>query len=395
MPIMDYKQQAQADLKRLYSDKKISDKNKKDFEKFLDSRDVSPARVGIIARHIKLLFYELPDVVGTMKDRELMNKTFKKLQDKIKPGYYETVKNVGKSFVRWHNKNKTPDGWLDIKSNGKDGQKRDLKRQDMITWEDGLKIAEQTNSVQLKAIIMTQLDGGFRPSEFTDLNYGDVEIKKTFAVARVSGKTGKRDVILFKCVPMLQRWLKAHPYKKDNSPLWIIEYKNMSHRKKTDQDIRRYSYFAIQKRVRELGKQAQIKKPMDFYNLRHSACFLSKMDNVNPELAARKFGHTVDYYVNTYGRLDVEDDIKRYRRTYGLDTDKERKEEKTLECVKCGTVNEPGEVRCIQCHNPLTMDEALKSVDETQGLKEQLAQLTAMVYELKDLKAEQQRRKGK
>ena len=42
-------------------------------------------------------------------------------------------------------------------------------------------------------------------------------------IARVKGKTGSRDVVLFKSVPYVQKWLQAHPSKEKNAPLWIIE----------------------------------------------------------------------------------------------------------------------------------------------------------------------------
>lgn len=361
--IQDYKRIAEKNLQLLYRDPKISDKNKRDLKRYLQALEVTPARIGIIARHIKLLFYEMPDVVGSMGDRDLVNAAFKRLSKRAKPGYYETVKNVSKAFIRWHNDSETPRGWKDVKGNGRKAQRRDLSPEDMVTWEDGLRLASATNSVQIKAALLVQLDGGFRPSEFIELNYGDVSIKNSaFAVVRVKrGKTGKRDVILFRSVPYLQRWLKAHPVKEKDCPLWIQE--NGKRR------FVRYRYDAIRWRVLDLGRTISFNKPLDFYNLRHSACYISKMDNTNAELAARKFGHSVDYYTNTYGRLSSDDDLKRYGKLYGQAEDKKELKDTPLACDKCGTVNEPGQVYCEQCNSPLTMEAAMKRATEADEMR--------------------------
>lgn len=386
MTIVDYKQLARSALTRLKENPKISAKNKADFEKYLQGIEVSPARLGIIACHIRFVFEALPDVVGTMHDRDLVNKTYKNLRNKLTPGYFETVKKVGKAFVRWHNDGETPKGWVDIRNGGKDVQKRDLTPKDMVTWEDGLKLADASGSVQFKAIILTQLDAGMRPSEFIGLRYGDIEIKKGFAVARVNGKTGKRSVILFKSVPHLRRWLDMHPTKVDTDPLWVSE--------KSKGRAEPYKYHSVLARTKDLARKLKLKKPVDFYNLRHSACYLSKLDNVNPELAARKFGHSVKYYTDTYARLDTEDDIKRYAKHYGASKEKGQLEHEPAVCEVCGTCNEPGTDICEKCRNPLSMAKALEMVNETQQLKEQLAAVIAQVTELSELKAEIARRQA-
>lgn len=378
MAIINYERVAQTSVKTLMADPKISKKNKKDFEVYLDGIEVSPSRIGIITNHIKKLFYEMPDVVGSMRDRMAVNRAFKNLKMKSGPGYHETMKKVGKAFVRWHNKGNTPEGWIDIKGNGK-GQKRNLRRDDMVTWDDGLALANATNSVQIKAAIMTQLDGGFRPSEFIELNYGDIKKKGSFLIAHVKdGKTGDRDVILFKSVPFLQRWLRAHPSEDPKGPLWIQE--NQTRR------IKRYNYHALLKRVNFLKAKIKLQKPVDLYNLRHSACFGSKLDNVNVELASKKFGHSAKFYIETYGRLAIDDDVKRYQKHYGVGNQKDKEKETPLECIKCGTVNDPGIVRCEQCSNPLTIDEALKSVQDIEKLKKTVDLLSELIGDPEGIK---------
>jgi len=270
--------------------------------------------------------------------------------------------------VRWLNNGEKPEGFKDIKGIPKKKQIRKLRPDDMLVWEDGLKLISTTNNIQLKAIIATQLDGGFRPSEFVDLNYGDVIIKKEFNIVRINdGKTGSRNVILWRAIPYLVRWLQNHPTKKRNDPLWLQETKN--HEKVT-----RYGYFAIQKRIKLLAEKIKFDKPLDFYNLRHSACTISKMDNVPEELAAAKFGHSMDYYVKTYGRLSTEDILQRYSNHYGV-TVKNREPQKNIVCSRCEFVNIPNAEVCEKCGAALSVTKALEIQDENKNLKEDISNL--------------------
>jgi len=381
--IIDYEHEAKTNLNRILDDNSISDINKENLQKYLNAIEVSPARQGIICRHIVMLFKKNKDLVGTMKDRDSINTMFKEIKRDTKPGYFQTIKAVGKAFIRWHNDGETPEGWKDIKSLKKDSQRRDLSPKDMVTWQDGLNMIDKTNSIQLKAILMIQLDGGFRPSEFIDLNYGDITKEGKYYVAKVSGKTGKRNVVLFKCIPYLEKWLRQHPYKEDKSPLWIIETPGNSR----DNEIR-YKYFAIVKRIRKLGELANIKKPLDFYNLRHSSAVIKKLDNVPVDVAALNMGHSVKHFTETYGRLSLKDITNRYDKAYGM-TKKEAEQENPIECQYCHTVNEPKTEYCSQCNNPLNMNVALKEVQKSKDMEERLKQMEEMQRKMAEFLAKQ------
>jgi integrase len=375
MPIENYKQKAQTRIKHLLEDQKISAKNKTDFKKYIQLIEVSDARIGIICTHLARLFIEIADVIGSMDDKDQVIKGFAKLRKNNSEGVLESIKNCGKAYVRWYNDGETPKGWKAIKSNSK-AQKRKLKPEDMLTWEDGLKIISGTASLQMKAIIMTELDAGFRPSELIDLKHGDIQIKDNFAIARVNdGKTGARNVILFRSLPYIHRWLNAHPTKKKGDPLWISE--NIT-------TIKPYNYYALRKRIGEIAKRAGVEKPTDIYNMRHSACYLSKMDNVNPELAARKFGHSVKFYTDTYARLSSEDDIKRYSKIYKVGKEQEEEETKPIICERCKFTNEPNADFCEECSSPLSIKAAMKGQDELSQMKKQMSEMQIALRILKE-----------
>ncbi|MBS3106800.1 site-specific integrase [Candidatus Woesearchaeota archaeon] len=363
---------------RLLENPQISDANKAHLRRFLQAYDVSAARLNIFCQQIRLLLERTPDVVKEMQDREKMNAIFKDLREKLGGAYYATVINVSLTLMRWLNDGEKPAGLKDIKNKSRLSQRRDLSPEDMVGWQDGLKMAEATNSVQFKAIIMTQLDGGFRPSEFIDLDYGDISREGKFFIARIhKGKTGSRNVILYNCAPFLGRWLQMHPSKKKDAPLWVMENPAKSSRANLEK-FPRYQYRIIAKNLLHMASRAGVSKPVDMYNLRHSACTLSKMENVSPDLAAEKFGHSVEYYVTTYGRLTTKDKVERYRKHFGEVKEEEKPALPGL-CQFCDTINVPEAAMCEKCGNPLNLKKALElkseKDNELETLKKQMGQM--------------------
>lgn len=375
MPIIDYQKAADQSERNFFSDDKLSEKNKQHARKFFDAYNVSPARRNIVLKHLPLLLRETEDIKELMQDREAVNKLFKRLRSELGNSYYSTLVNCSLMFVRWLNDGEKPKGFKDIKSLSKDKQKRELKPRDMITWEDGEAMAKQTTSTQLKALIFTQLDGGFRPSELVDLNYGDVERKKEVLIVSVgkNHKTGARNVILYDCAPYLSRWLEEHPTKKANDPLWLQEHN-------TRGIILRYEYPALQKRIRLLGEKAKIDKPLDIYNFRHSAATLKKKEGTNPEWAAKNLGHSVEHFTGTYGRLSTDDDVKIMLEHKGVVEEKTAKK-LNVTCPKCDNVNKPKSEICQKCGSPLTIEKALE-MDKSAELQRQLEELRAEMFKM-------------
>ena len=174
MPIINYQEKAEKEKIKLFRRKDISLKNFEYLRDFMDAYEVSPARLSIFCRHIIFLLKNSQDIKKDMNDYKKINKIFRELRENLKDAYYATIINVSSRFVRWLNGGEKPKGFRDIKNKPKRSMKRDLEKEDMLEWEDGIKMASFTNSIQLKAIIMIQLYGGFRPSELIDMNYGNI-----------------------------------------------------------------------------------------------------------------------------------------------------------------------------------------------------------------------------
>lgn len=361
MPIIDYVRFSKKAEKDFFDNSKISDANKESMRKYLAQYTVSPATRLKFFKHIRFVLEKLSDFEIQIQDRWLINNTFKSLREKLGSGYFATLINVSKSYAKWLNDGDLPKGFKDIKSVSKKDQQRDLNPQDMWSWDDGKLFCKFTNSVQLQAVFMTQLDGGFRPSEFIDLNYGDVIKKNGVILFRVKGKTGSRVVACQRCIPWFLSWYDAHPSKKCDDPLWVMEFAEKSHQKevKDISSIRRYDYYALKKRVVSIVTKSKIVKPCDFYTLRHSSCTLDKKDNVPLDVASERHGHTVKYFTEVYGRLDVDGVAERLRKHYAGRTERQ--------CEVCDKVNDIGNELCIKCNSPLTVKKALELQDEQKS----------------------------
>lgn len=378
MPIIDYAEKAEQSLLNLYADPAISETNKKYIRRFEKSYSVSNARRNLFFLHIKRFLRVHPDAHEFVNSRDKVNTAYAKWRKELSPASYATIVNISKRFARWINDDELPKGMKDIKTPSKKSQKRKLDPEDMLTWDDGLKLAGATNSVQIKAAILTQLDAGLRPSEFIDLTFGDVRRKDPFLILRIKeGKTGTRDVILYHAVPYLLKWLENHPTKKKDSPLWV---------KESGERVEAYNYPAILSRIKKLavkvdlakeikktktieenGKKKEVKysiiqpnKPLSLYNLRHSAATIAKKDNIPTDEGAKKFGHSVAHFTDTYGRLDLNDQLARLSHAYGLKHEEEEQIPKNRLCSRCETVNAPETNYCHKCGTPLTLEQAIK-----------------------------------
>lgn len=371
MPIVDYVRSAETAYQSILDDPSISRKNKEHAERFdkVYRRHVKPATRAKFWRHIVFFLRKADDVTTLFDDRDKVNDLFARFHRDLSPGYYATLINCTNRFVRWLNDDIKPKGFKDIKSPKKSLQRRKLTKNDMWEWEDGLKVSEQTRSAQTKAMVMTQLNLGARPSEFIDLRYGDIESKGEFMIIHIrDGKTGGRDAILYHAVPYLARWMNEHPSKERDAPLWVVENAKNSHSKRGDGSYRQgkngqvipANYRTLKKRMDQMTEKAGLRKKSDFYTLRHSCARLLRLWGVPVEECAKQLGHSVKEFTETYGRLDTADREARHARAFGIEVDEQGVElPKPQKCAKCSMINEAGIDYCSRCGAALNVKVAL------------------------------------
>ena len=385
------------------SNEKISQTNKKHVKDFFNSGyNCTKTTEGKFYSWLPYILTKTTDIKKTMEDEKELVKVFNQIHKDLSPSGYTTVFWVTKTLCKFlkngNNKKKSqyPEAFESVKELSKI-EKKQLKRVNQegyktLSWEDGLKICKQTNSVQLKAMILCQLDGGLRPSELEALNYEDTKKEGKFITLHIkAGKTAEpRDVVLFRSAPSVSRWLELHP--KKEGALWLMEDKTRSSSYREGNKDLRYRYAAIKQTFRRLAKKAGFKKGVSLYMFRHSAISLAKQERMSAEIGAERFGHNITYYVDTYGKLTQEQKINRQKQAQsGEEAKKEKKEPEPILCSICDTINEPRKDFCEKCNSPLTLTKALeiknKHKEELEQMKNDLKEYFKEQFK-KEIKAE-------
>jgi len=399
MPIIDYQEMFEKDKKRFFDSEEITQANKDAMTDFLEVYTKKAATKSIMLQRMREFLSHFKDIRKDMQDYDKVVKVLAKLAHK---GTFETYRNKSSRFVKLLNRGIAPEPFQRAwKQFDKNAGGREIKTENLLKWEEALELIKHTSSTQIKAVLMTQLDAGLRPSEFVDLNYGDVKQKGRFLIIHVEeSKTGKpRDVECWRCSPWLNLWLRQHPTKKNNDPLWVQEQQNGG-------EIKRYEYAALKRRISTLNtvdwntitkngktykkvKNFRYDKPMDFYALRHGSCFLDKEENIPTDIAAHRHGHDYQFFLKVYGKEDSNSRMKRINSHQGLEEEKEKKikeKRQGILCKICDVVNEQDEETCVKCNSPLTMKKALEQDQgkdkEIEKLKKQIEDMPKMILEL-------------
>lgn len=394
MPITDYEKKAQKAEQKIFDNDKIPQATKTLLRRFLTAYDVSSARRLIFLQKIVPYFEFFPEIESSLTDRDGVNEFFAGLRRRYAPATYATYINVVRCFMIWLNKGERPRSLCDLRQRGINYKtRRQLSPEDMLSWTDGEQLAATANNLQMAAIILTQLDCGFRPSEFVDLNYGDIQISTGLAVIQVrDGKTGGRSVVAHRCVPALLQWMDSHPTKRANDPLWIAEKSIRGSPQGIT--VKRYPYPGISKRIRVIARHSGLQKPMDFYSFRHSSCVLDKLDNLPTDLAAERHGHSVKHFVSTYGRLSVKDIMRRFHSHYGMEVEEQPKQMEHMNCPNCHHTNAHDAQWCRRCGTPFSAVGAAE-IASKQGITENADQMRNELENMrKELEAARRREKA-
>jgi integrase len=149
-----------------------------------------------------------------------------------------------------------------------------------------------------------------RIGEFIALKISDVEIKDAgfnqqeviFHIPNQEGcKTGSRTIPCLEVSGYVQDWLKCHPFHQPDSQ--FIQLKG----------------FGIRSRMKKLAERAQLKKPINPHNLRHSAITRSAMLGMSDiDISMRYWGSAHSDMLNIYIHLSKQMNSDSYRRTMGM-----------------------------------------------------------------------------
>ncbi|MCG2782295.1 MAG: site-specific integrase [Candidatus Altiarchaeales archaeon] len=283
---------------------------------------------------------------------------------RVLKGFYRWLhnRNSGKPKSRWTDPEETD--WIEIEN----PESKVLRPDEILTWEDINSMSNVAMNLRDKALVEVLYDTGFRIEELLSLLIKDVEEVNCGSALRLHlrlSKTKLRRPTIVRSVPSMLTWMDNHPGKDDkNSPLWALL-------NGSDESL---NYAAARRILINLGKRANIDKPINPHNFRKSsASYFSHF--LSPAEMKERYG-----WKQSSKMLDVycfpsEQEINRkVMEHFGLEITDGGVKKKKVErrCRACKTTNPEGETRCKRCSRPLDLDgeRALKIAEAMADIEE-------------------------
>jgi integrase len=254
--------------------------------------------------------------------------------------------------------------------------------EDLYTHEELSKILNATHHTRDRALVEVLYESAFRAAELLSMTFKGVAFQEDgTALVTTTGKTGTRQIPIFRSVPALKVWMNVHPT--GEGAIWT------SLRHKSDKSLfNALEYPGMYVAVRRIIKRAKLgrKTRRIIHMFRHTrATELVRMgvrgQALNKFMGWTKRSNMESVYVHL-SPDDVTNEIK--SKVFGIDPSEEEKPEPLLKsqiCPKCETHNEQGARFCVECNMPLSND-ALVDLMERQ---EQQASLAKQVVALQEL----------
>lgn len=200
---------------------------------------------------------------------------------------------------------------------------------EVYTLEEVEKLIKTADNPRDKALISFLYESGCRISELLNIKLKDVKFEEDYALVNVMGKTGNREVPISKSIPLLKTWINYYDSGKDKEAYLFP-----------------LGYVGVSKILRKLFKRAEIDKPFNPHQFRHSRA--TELAKSLTEAQMKQFFGWVQgsNMASVYVHLSGRDLIPK------LITDNKKKK-----CLKCGFENPMDLKFCSNCLMPLDSKE--------------------------------------
>jgi integrase len=231
----------------------------------------------------------------------------------------------------------------------KQSEKHHLNRNDLLTPAEITRVINVTRLPRDQALVSCLWETGGRISEIGNLQRKHVSTATHGFYLDLTGKTGRRTVLIVSTAPHLAQWLAQHPFTNDpESPLWVhYQYHDTP-------DFLRYD--TIRNLLTRLFDRAGITKPIYPHLFRHSrATYMIATGRMTEAQAKKYFGWTPDTnMLATYTHLIDDDANNAILREHHLVPAQASDETVTpTPCPTCRAQNLPRAPYCTTCTAPL------------------------------------------
>ena len=232
---------------------------------------------------------------------------------------------------------------------------RRLRPDEIITWEDAVKLSKSAMNPRDRALPQVLWECGGRIEELLTLLLRDVESANGGDALKLhfnQSKTEIRSPVIVRSAPALIHWIENHPLGDNkNAPLWV----------KVSGGNRAMDYATAAKVLKDLKRRSGLDKPVNPHQFRKSSAsyfaqFLSDQET------KKRFGWTPDSsMLQIYCHMDEERINDKIMGIEGVKKVEVKKEEevKAERCKWCNKLNPAGQEYCVLCKRPLNADENL------------------------------------
>ncbi len=349
-------------MKKLQTTNEICEENRSAIIRFNNylkakSQKVSTQSTNVYDMYLWAKLFNKPFADATKED---VIESVAGLEGKYKSHNFKlNMKAVLKKFYKWlrgvEGKGIYPDEvkWIELK-------KERTKRlpETILTVEEVEKIANATENLGDRALILTLYESGCRIGEILQMKIGDIHFDSIGCTITVDGKTGARSVRLMDKdrVKALLDWLNIHPQKQDSEAfVWITLNRR---------ECRPVSYAGIQDMIARIRKKAGISKDANLHAFRHSrATHLAK--TVPQAVMNKLFGWTEESKMSgVYYHLSNKDVDEALLKANGLKISVENvKPVGSRICLNCGENNPILSQFCKRCNLQIEIENRKKEFD--------------------------------
>jgi len=349
-------------------DKKFEDLTKKEMVSFING--LKPCEHILPTRHGKVLNF---------KTRPYSEKTLWQYKASIKT-FYRWLFDIGPTdtppeAVRW------------IRREGhKSINPAESFKKDILTVKEAIDMINCARNPRDKAMVAILWEAGLRASELLRVKKSHLNWHDNYVEFEVSGKTGKRDVIIVQSKPHLEVWLHELDLKKNRLPeeikdeLWVsFNAKGFGTKYLGNKTMSRDN---LNNMLKIVAKRAGITKRIWTHGMRHSAATKDSSNGWNEARMRIKFGWSKNSNMpSVYTHLANSDIKEAVLEENGVIEHKDKKEKSLLndavKCMFCFTVNLKESDYCSKCGKPLKAEQfkALeKKAEVTEVLQEMIKQ---------------------
>lgn len=256
--------------------------------------------------------------------------------------------------------------------------KHRLERQELLLPQEIQAVLHIAHNPRDHAFVSALWESGGRIAELGNLQLQHVTRATHGFTLDLTGKTGKRSILLIASAPSLASWLNNHPFRHDlTAPLWV-------HYQYADQP-RHVGYHTIRKMLQRHFQRAGITKRIYPHLFRHSRATYVLATGLMTEAQAKAyFGWTPSTnMLSTYAHLLASDANNAILRENHLTptTAQEYEVAAPRACTACNTLNNPDAAFCTRCMSMLDERRALLVGERDTARENLLHELCTLIVE--------------